>query len=51
MGRPEGHPLDAAAGAAEGGMTMDEYISRVETVKLLQALIGAAVTGPEQALV
>lgn len=30
---------------------MDEYISRAETVKLLQALMGAAVTGPEQALV
>lgn len=30
---------------------MDEYISRVETVKLLQALMGAAVTSSEQALV
>ena len=38
-------------GIAEGGLMMDEYISRVETVKLLQALIGAAVTGQEQALV
>ena len=30
---------------------MDEYISRAETVKLLRALMSAAVTGSEQALV
>lgn len=29
----------------------DDFISRAETVKMLQALMGAAVTGPEQALV
>lgn len=29
----------------------NDFISRAETVKLLRALMGAAVTGPEQALV
>lgn len=30
---------------------MDDFISRAETIKALQALMGAAVTGSEQALV
>lgn len=29
----------------------DDLISRAETIKMLRALMGAAVTGPEQALV